>query len=105
MLLAFIDVMPVSVKGHVNCHVNFHDLHADAQVLPLQISRSIFSEHVSLCKCKLQLAISRQLWNGRRGQKGGENRGNGNFRREVSRRENEVNLHRRMTCFSKFVSL
>jgi hypothetical protein len=24
--------MPVSVKGHVNCHVNFHDLPADAQV-------------------------------------------------------------------------
>jgi hypothetical protein len=39
------------------------------------------------------------------GKKGGENWGNGNFRREVSRRENGVNLHRRMTCFSKFVSL
>jgi hypothetical protein len=35
----------------------------------------------------------------------GENWGNGNFRREVSRRETGVNLYRRMMCFSKSVSL
>jgi hypothetical protein len=70
MLLVFIDVMPVSVKGHVNCHVNFQDLHTDAQVsFTLQISRSLFSEHVSLRNCKLQLAISRQLWEWKEGKK------------------------------------
>jgi hypothetical protein len=42
------------------------------------------------------------------GMEGGgkkENWGNGNFRREVRTRENEVNLYRRMTCFPNPVSL
>jgi hypothetical protein len=42
---------------------------------------------------------------GMEGGKKRENWGNGNFRREVSRRENGVNLYRRMTCFPKSVSL